>query len=248
MGKKVSEFDVLTDNEDSSSDQGIPIPKGDLTDHVKNYAGWSWKWKFMLQVEDALKPEDCKLGKPRPRMWLSIDNDSGQFLLNCEATNLRANKSTLHKVKEKLFVLWGDLEERKTAYLTSQEGRILQSRTFAVHGGTPEPSTLESSPIAARTAAKFGDMPADSDDELDRSTALQSQLPPRGDQNTPSKLKRLRPAEAGNRLAKELSKIGNECQNKPFEACICEWGVRVHTVDGAPTYKRVWGLFDTVIL
>lgn len=214
----------------------------------------------MIQVEDARQPpsEQEKEGtkeKPRPRMWLAIDNDAGQFLLNSDACDLRADKVALNQIKEKLFILWGDLEERKTKYLTSEEGRILQSRTSAVDTGSPPPSspipsTFNSSPIKnGRKLPKLGEMPVDSDDESSLPFATQQALPipepPASNPDSLRKLKKLRPKYAAKKLDEKLRAIGEEAQNKPFEACIREWGVE--SEDGQGGYQRAWGLFDTII-
>lgn len=46
-------------------------------------------------------------------MQLLVAEQDGDFLLNMEAVDLRQNETVLAKLREKLFVLWGNLEERK---------------------------------------------------------------------------------------------------------------------------------------
>lgn len=252
VGRKASIYDALSDNESESDseDDDLGRRNGDMTDYIDHQTGqWTWKWKFMIQVEDARRPDQDST-KPKPRMWLGVDDGSGQFLLNSDACDLRADKVALNQIKEKLFILWGDLEERKTSYLASEGGRILQSRTFAIDTGTPpasptQPSTFQSSPITrdGRQNIKLGDMPADSDDEESSMPfATQQPLPSPSSPNSPKKLKKLRPKEAGKRLEGRLRGIGEEAMNKPFEACIREWGV-----ESEGGYRRAWGLFDTII-
>jgi hypothetical protein len=55
-----------------------------------------------------------------------------------------------------------------------------------------------------------------------------------------------------------LREIGEQVQNKPFTACIREYGVKVPVTDDADTamvgtdegwkWQRMFGLFDTIIL
>lgn len=258
VGKKASLYDALSDASSSEDSEDDDLNRrGDMTDYVNRYEGqWNWKWKFMIQVEDARQPDENKT-KTKTRIWLGVDNDSGQFLLNSDACNLRADKAALSQIKERLFILWGDLEERKSEFLASEEGRILSSRTFAVDTGTPPPEltisstfqSSQSSPVHGKKKSKLGQMPADSDDEEQSSAqfATQQSIPhppsPPSNPNSPTKLKKLRPKEAGEKLAEKLKEIGEEAQNKPFEACIREWGVEAE----AGKYRRAWGLCDTII-
>lgn len=78
-----------------------------------------WEWRFFLLVEDARPPGS----KEQAQMELLIADTDGEYLLNMEACDLRnrANASQLAKVKEKLFHLWGDLQERKEESTTAKE-------------------------------------------------------------------------------------------------------------------------------
>ncbi|GBF64456.1 protection of telomeres protein [Trichophyton mentagrophytes] len=75
-----------------------------------------WEWRFCLLVEDGgpnvpyLPP-----GQTRERMPLFVWGSDAVFLLQMDAVNLRDNQDALSNLREKLFVLWGDLEERKSA-------------------------------------------------------------------------------------------------------------------------------------
>ncbi|KAL1969704.1 hypothetical protein VTN77DRAFT_8257 [Rasamsonia byssochlamydoides] len=78
----------------------------------------SWEWRFCLLVEDA-KP--APPGQPRDRMKLFVWGNEAVHLLRLDAVDLRKHPHRLHELREKLFILWGDLEERKNA---SPDGRI----------------------------------------------------------------------------------------------------------------------------
>ncbi len=79
MGRRVSEYEVLSD-----------YSGGETTDHEedmllfregKGYGGEKvWEWRFALRVQDADKKASHK-----NTMWLIVDNQAGQMLLNMDA-------------------------------------------------------------------------------------------------------------------------------------------------------------------
>ncbi|KAF8420548.1 hypothetical protein BGX38DRAFT_1240918 [Terfezia claveryi] len=66
-----------------------------------------WEFKFALLVE----------GEDGATMRLMVDDKSAQFLLKMDATDLKADPCVLAELREKLYILWGDLEERKSRKL-----------------------------------------------------------------------------------------------------------------------------------
>ncbi|KAL2357571.1 hypothetical protein BJ546DRAFT_836434 [Cryomyces antarcticus] len=70
-----------------------------------------WEWNFFLRVEDAKPPPGTKA----TQMTLLVVAEDAEFLLKLDATDLRKDPKTLANLREKLFIVWGDLEERKTA-------------------------------------------------------------------------------------------------------------------------------------
>ncbi|OJD17595.1 hypothetical protein AJ78_02346 [Emergomyces pasteurianus Ep9510] len=74
-----------------------------------------WEWRFCLLVEDAGPGTHYNRNGPRERMKLYVNNFDAVFLLRLDAVNLRKNPAVLSDLREKLFILWGDLEERKRA-------------------------------------------------------------------------------------------------------------------------------------
>lgn len=114
--RKHPEFDVLSDNEDASdsaSDQDTPTPD----------AARIWEWRFALQLEDAAPPKASTAtstttdsnNKSTPRLWVLVNNAEAQCLTDLDATDLREDPDTLARLRERMSVLWGDLEERKKA-------------------------------------------------------------------------------------------------------------------------------------
>jgi protection of telomeres protein 1 len=113
---KPSDYEVLSDHEDNSD---IDIDIDMLTG--ANDSDVNWEWRFELLVEDASSGRSvaAKQGKDKDpdagaRMRLLVAGHDADFLLrNIRATNLREDAASLAKLKEKLFLLWGDLQEKK---------------------------------------------------------------------------------------------------------------------------------------
>lgn len=70
-----------------------------------------WEWAFYILVEDA-KPST---GEESMQLPLQIFGEEAINLLGIAPVDLRKNKNILNLLKEKLFTLWGDLEEVKSA-------------------------------------------------------------------------------------------------------------------------------------
>lgn len=96
-----SEYDMLSSaSEESGSEMDIDS-SGDI----------NWEWRFALLVEDASLRS--RSSQERKQMILQVCGTDGDYLLDMEAEDLSKNSEALAKVREKLFVIWGDLLERK---------------------------------------------------------------------------------------------------------------------------------------
>lgn len=103
--RRITDYDILSDVEnDGSSDVEVMPADGD---EVK------WEWRFFLLVEDARSPSDDQ--EQRAQMELLVAENDGEFLLKMDACDLRDKENAQHlaTLKEKLFLLWGDLQEKK---------------------------------------------------------------------------------------------------------------------------------------
>ena len=100
---RTSDYDILSEHEDSEGSDVEMDEDGDL----------KWEWRFYLIVEDANSP--ATVGQPKMQMPLLVADTDGDFLLDMEASDLRKDPRKLAQVREKLFVLWGDLQEQKQA-------------------------------------------------------------------------------------------------------------------------------------
>lgn len=102
--RKNNEFDCLSDNSDSDSSKssertGVTV----------------WEWRFALKLEEASSTPTN--GKKPASAWVLVDNLEGQLLTDLDALDLRAdgNANVLEMLRQRLFILWGDLEESKSA-------------------------------------------------------------------------------------------------------------------------------------
>lgn len=83
-----------------------------------------WIWDFFLLVEDAGPPPPSSR-RMRPKLWLHVPHFHAEYLLKIDAVDLHANEHTLGLLREKLFFLWGNLEEIKSAASQSCHGSEL---------------------------------------------------------------------------------------------------------------------------
>jgi hypothetical protein len=100
---------MLSDNEGDSS-----CPSSS-DDEDGPGAGNVWEWRFALQLEDP-GPSigiDKHNGTSPPRVWVFVDNSEAQCLTGLDATDLRQDARTLAQLRERMFTLWGNLEELK---------------------------------------------------------------------------------------------------------------------------------------
>ncbi|PTU24890.1 hypothetical protein P175DRAFT_055008 [Aspergillus ochraceoroseus IBT 24754] len=83
-----------------------------------------WEWRFCLLVESVPPPPP---GQRKERVKLLVSDSDAVYLLKMDAANLRAHPSKLAALKEKLFLLWGNLQERKTKAIEDPTGCPLDS-------------------------------------------------------------------------------------------------------------------------
>ncbi|KAI0377986.1 hypothetical protein F5Y04DRAFT_263230, partial [Hypomontagnella monticulosa] len=105
--RKSNEYDMLSDGGDSSDSESESDEDQGTLDR---YAGQKiWEWRFALQLEEA----DPKHKGEGDKIWVVVDNNEAQLLLNLDASDLRADPKSLDNLREQLFTLWGNLEECK---------------------------------------------------------------------------------------------------------------------------------------
>ncbi|KAK8209865.1 hypothetical protein IWZ01DRAFT_506918 [Phyllosticta capitalensis] len=71
-----------------------------------------WEWAFYLLIEDATQPQN---GKENVRIPLLVADKDAEYLLKLDPTDLRRDGATLNALSNKLWALWGNLEEVKAS-------------------------------------------------------------------------------------------------------------------------------------
>lgn len=81
-----------------------------------------YEWAFSLLLEDASSSRESA---EENRVWVHVQHDEAQFLLGDvpDPDDLRHRPALLRQLKEKLFILWGNLEEKG-------EGDALSNKAF----------------------------------------------------------------------------------------------------------------------
>ncbi|KPM36998.1 hypothetical protein AK830_g9569 [Neonectria ditissima] len=141
FAKKSSEYDILSDNDDadgaSDSEQDM---MADFTT-IRN-----WEWRFYLELEDAAVLK----GQQKNRVWVAVDNQAAQCLMNLDASNLRHDADNLEALRQRLFLLWGELEEHKSREQTKKAKSIKAAR----EGRPPMDSSDEEEAAGPKGASK----------------------------------------------------------------------------------------------
>ena len=148
-------------------------------------------------------------------------------------------------MKEQLCVLWGDLEEQKSALARTEDPKTHIS------------SSLESKSSPPPLSRKPGDQPLmDSDDEAEvkgrqgkktKTISLHSTAFSEQDSSVVAKLQQ-------NTDGGTTSPIEIQARNKAFTCCIKQYGAKVNENDpslanaGNGKWERMFGLFDTEII
>lgn len=159
-------------------------------------------------------------------------------------SSLRGNRQFLSQVKEQLFKLWGDLEEKKSEAIKQQSRK---------KNDLPQSSFGSDFP-ASSPPRKVGEMPnTDSDVENEplqpKSSKKNLNLSVFTERDSNISMSRM---VAGN-VDKSEANLGPK--NKAFTCCIRQYGVKVDEHDPVKAnaghgkkWQRVFGLFETYIV
>lgn len=125
VSRRRTDNDCLSDN---SADDIDP----DSDEDGENRTGRKrvWEWRFALKLEEAT-PALAKKDWAPVTVWVHVGNPEAQLLTDIDAQDLRAPdaEEPLGRLREQMFKLWGDLEERKVdleARKRERRDRILQ--------------------------------------------------------------------------------------------------------------------------
>ncbi|KAG8416912.1 hypothetical protein J3459_013523 [Metarhizium acridum] len=143
--RRTSEYAGLSDNEESdpesaSDSDNDAHPLSALTNVVTG-----WEWRFWLKLEDAQCKESSKGSKDskdsKDSIWVVVNNQSAQMLLGLDASDLRNDEKSLGDLRQRLWLLWGNLEEQKA----EMENRVLKARRSSNSSAPPAHSDDEES-------------------------------------------------------------------------------------------------------
>ncbi|GKT50285.1 protection of telomeres protein 1 [Colletotrichum spaethianum] len=117
--RKQTEYDVLSDysGEESESESKT---KGCTLDSHMSSSDQVWEWHFALRLQDATAVANDPKSRKENSFWVVVRNMDAQLLTNLDACDLRVSPDELAQLREKMFILWGDLEEKKTKELANK--------------------------------------------------------------------------------------------------------------------------------
>lgn len=110
--RKASEYAILS--EDDCSESGSDQQSNDPDDRSEAEDA-QWEWRFALVLEDAISSRQ----QEKATVEVYVAGQDAECLLNLNAEDLRKSPAALDTLREKLFLLWGDLEERKAREATA---------------------------------------------------------------------------------------------------------------------------------
>jgi protection-of-telomeres protein 1 len=98
----------------------------------------NWEWSFALQVEEVAtktttsgEGQRVAASRPASRMWINVSHLEAQHLFGNavdDPTDLREDAALLNQLREKLYILWGDLEEQKRSEESSGERQAKRAK------------------------------------------------------------------------------------------------------------------------
>lgn len=125
-------FDVLSDTTNPASDGSF---SDDGQGAISRGFSRVWEWRFALELQDAV-PRKGNDDGPRKTLWAVVDNLEGQCLTGLDASNLHEETDNLAQLRERLFTLWGNLEEYKENKAKSNKNET--RRGAGVRGKLPQ--------------------------------------------------------------------------------------------------------------
>ncbi|KAK2000357.1 telomere-binding alpha subunit central domain-containing protein [Colletotrichum falcatum] len=119
--KRQTEYDVLSDYSGEESESGEEdngtldgfVTKGDLR----------WEWRFALRLQGVMTMHKDSKSRKDNSFWAVVGNMDAQLLTGMDACDLRASPEELAQLRERMFILWGDLEEKKSKELANKRNK-----------------------------------------------------------------------------------------------------------------------------
>ncbi|EFX00992.1 telomere-binding alpha subunit central domain containing protein [Grosmannia clavigera kw1407] len=246
VGRRPHVLDILSDYERDTD-------TGDSNEDRATQPGASgrarvplvWEWRFALLLEDAT-PSATPSATPPARIWTVVDNAGAQMLTGLNACDLRCNVDALDALREKMFVLWGDLEEKKRLQLRAKreaEVAAAAQRQKGEQKKREEQKKKQQQQKQRAQNAKPGQTflpPQDSSDDEWHDSQKGRQKPDTAQQ--PQTELPSRPVEDDD--------ISKTVSNRPFVCCVWQYGAKDagdENSNGKRTWKRMFALFGTKI-
>lgn len=114
VSRRRTDNDCLSDNSADDIDPDSDEDEGDST--RRSSRNRVWEWRFALKLEEV-RPAvaAARRDKTPATAWVHVGNPEAQLLTDIDARDLRApgGEEHLGRLREQMFKLWGDLEERK---------------------------------------------------------------------------------------------------------------------------------------
>ncbi|KAK1984352.1 telomere-binding alpha subunit central domain-containing protein [Colletotrichum cereale] len=141
--KQQTEYEALSDysgEESESEEEG-----GTLNNFVRT-SDRVWEWRFALRLQGVTNvPKNSKPRKDNS-FWVVVGNMSAQLLTNMDACDLRTAPDELAQLRERMFILWGDLEEKKSKELANKRKKQKANGGKKVAGDRPPDSSDNEGP------------------------------------------------------------------------------------------------------
>ncbi|KAL8761303.1 MAG: hypothetical protein Q9184_002572 [Pyrenodesmia sp. 2 TL-2023] len=172
--KDKSEFDVLSEcsgesssseddrrrlPDDTDSDDDDETNQQHDDDDGNTEGTQKWQWRFALVLEDASSPKSITATQPAERLTAYVTDTDAVFLLKLDACNLRRRSQALAALRERLFLLWGDLEERKGCDAAGEGTERAEASSM------PFECCIKEYGVRSRRPARIADVDAESDNE-----------------------------------------------------------------------------------
>jgi hypothetical protein len=133
-------FEEVLSEDEGESDSAASSSDGDAPGTAP-----VWEWRFALQLEDPAPPTATgKKPAQRPRLWVFVNNSEAQCLTGLDATDLRQDAATLTQLRERMFTLWGNLEEHKARSAEQARKRKAKEKGARQRGPRIEKPSLSS--------------------------------------------------------------------------------------------------------
>ncbi|CUS09577.1 unnamed protein product [Tuber aestivum] len=192
----------------------LPQQLEDFAVPQTEHGGWTWRFALLVEGEDGAT------------LRVIVEGHDAEYLLGGQATktaSLRTDRQQLSALREKLFILWGNLEEMKGQQLGSKtSGKKAISRSDT----PPEPPRGKKRRKRPTPKQKRVECKQFKYDELGRRSNTE------------------RGAEGEESQDENEENVMQQLSGKMFEACLKEYGVL--SEDGQ--WKRLHKLFGTLIL